>query len=127
MSYPGQHYHVNHQDYYAPPQQPPPNQGQFYGPPPGAPPPNMASRPNYNYHAPNGPPVDYNHNAYAQGQYRAPPPPPQHAQMFNQQVGNQYTFQYSACTGKRKVLSGDDAFIQCVGIVNRNQLLWHPK
>ena len=101
MAYPGQQYHMNHQNYYSAPQQPPPGQGQFYGPPPGAPPPNMASRP-YNYHPPNGPPPTVYDNAYRQGQHGAPPPP-QHAQMFNQQMGQQYTFQYSNCTGKRKV------------------------
>jgi metacaspase-1 len=102
MAYPGQQYHTNHGNYSYPPQQPPQGQGGFYGPPPGAPPPNLASNP-YPYQAPNGPPPNAYNNAYRQGNYGAPPPPPQHAQMFNQQMGQQYTFQYSNCTGKRKV------------------------
>ena len=101
MAYPGQQYHMNHQNYYPPPQQAPP--GGYYGPPPGAPPPNQATRPNYSHHPPNGPPPNVYQNSYSQGQYGAPPPPPQQAQMFHQQVGQQYTFQYSNCTGKRKV------------------------
>ena len=103
MAYPGQQYHMNQQTYYSAPQRPPQGQGQFYGPPPGVPPPNMASRP-YNYHPPNGPPPSVYDNNFRQGQYGAPPPPPQQAQMFNQQMGQQYTFQYSNCTGKRKVI-----------------------
>jgi hypothetical protein len=63
----------------------------------------MAARPNYNYPPPHGPPPNTYQNQYNQGNYRAPPPPPQQAQMFNQQMGNQYMFQYSQCTGKRKV------------------------
>ncbi len=105
MAYPGQKYHMNQQNYYPPPPQPPPGRGQFYSPPPGAPPPNMAARPNYNYHPPNGPPPNVHQNNFRQGQYNAPPPPPQNAQIFNQQMGQQYTFQYSQCTGKRKVSS----------------------
>src|SRR5579859_6173752 len=112
--YPGQQYHQNHGQYqpppqgpagyYAPPQGPPP--GGYYAPPPGAPPPNMQTRPQQ-YHPPSGPPPDPYSQGYRQHQveqYGAPPPPPQQAQMFNQQVGNQYTFQYSNCSGKRKVL-----------------------
>lgn len=109
MAYPGQQYHMNQGNYYAPPQQPPPGQGQFYGPPPGAPPSNMAHGPQYQYHPPNGPPPNFQNNAYSQGQNRAPAPPPQHAQIFNQQVGNQYTYQYSNCSGKRKVPPQNDS------------------
>lgn len=103
MAYPGQRYHMNQGNYYAPPQQPPPGQQNFYGPPPGAPPPNMAQGPPYPYHPPNGPPPDMYNNSYQQSRHGAPPPPPQHAQVFNHQVGG-YTYQYSNCTGKRKVL-----------------------
>ena len=43
-------------------------------------------------------------NAYNQGNHHAPPPPPQHAQGFGQGAPQGYTFQYSACTGRRKAL-----------------------
>ena len=102
MAYPGQQYNMNQQNYYAPPQRPPPGQGQFYAPPFAPPPPNMAARPIYHPNAPN-----VHQNNYNQGQFHPPPPPPQASQMFNQQVGQQYTFQYSQCTGKRKVSSSD--------------------
>jgi hypothetical protein len=142
MSYPGQHYPPNQQNYYPAPR------AAGYGPPGGSPA-NMDTRPRYNnYQSPSGPSSPqspqspqspygqsgyhqggyhqgghhqgghnqggYNQGGYNQGGYNqgghgqvsyrpGPPPPPQHSQMFNSQVGNQYTFQYSQCTGKRKV------------------------
>ena len=36
--------------------------------------------------------------------YHAPPPPPTQAQSFGQGSPQGYTFQYSACTGRRKAL-----------------------
>jgi len=99
--YPGQQYRANQQNYYPPPQSSPQQYppGQYFPPPPG-PPPNMAPRAGYGYQPPPGPPP----NVYGQQHaYGMPPPPPQQAQMFHQQVGNQYMFQYSQCTGRRKV------------------------
>lgn len=44
------------------------------------------------------------HNAYSQGNHNAPPPPPQGAQNFGNGAPSGYSFQYSACNGRRKAL-----------------------
>ncbi|KAK4987196.1 Ca(2+)-dependent cysteine protease [Elasticomyces elasticus] len=78
-------------------QTPPPQPGYGYGPPSGAPPPVQ-----YSQERPAFPSV--NSNAYVHGNYAAPPPPPQQAQTFGAGAPGGYTFQYSACTGRRKAL-----------------------
>ena len=45
-----------------------------------------------------------NSNAYVQGNHQAPPPPPQQQQSFGAGAPSSYSFQYSACTGRRKAL-----------------------
>lgn len=45
-----------------------------------------------------------NTNAYVQGNLNAPPPPPQSMQSFGQGAPQNYNFQYSNCTGRRKAL-----------------------
>lgn len=45
-----------------------------------------------------------NSNAYVQGNLNAPPPPPQAMQSFGQGAPQNYNFQYSNCTGRRKAL-----------------------
>ena len=126
MSYPGQRYYGNHQHHYTPPQgppqYPPSGHGQYYQPPP----PPVLSRANLDYRPPPGPPPNAYNNSYHPGPYGPPPPPPQIAQSFNHQIGGQYTFQYSQCTGKRKV-----RILNCVqrmlivGPIDWNQLFWH--
>ncbi|KAL9116346.1 MAG: hypothetical protein Q9187_007130 [Circinaria calcarea] len=43
-------------------------------------------------------------NAYVHGNPNAPPPPPQSMQSFGNGAPQGYSFQYSACTGRRKAL-----------------------
>jgi len=74
-------------------QTPPPQQYGGYGTPP--PQQHGATRP--------GPP-NMGQNAYGQPHPGAPPPPPQQAQAFGHGAPGNYTFQYSACTGRRKAL-----------------------
>ena len=45
-----------------------------------------------------------NTNAFVQGNHNAPPPPPQGLQGFGSGAPQNYAFQYSACTGRRKAL-----------------------
>lgn len=46
-----------------------------------------------------------NSNAYVHGNHNAPPPPPQAMQnFFGQGASQNYNYQYSNCTGKRKAL-----------------------
>ncbi|KAH7394240.1 caspase domain-containing protein [Phaeosphaeria sp. MPI-PUGE-AT-0046c] len=45
-----------------------------------------------------------NSNQYTHGNHSAPPPPPQGAQQFGHGAPGGYSFQYSACNGKRKAL-----------------------
>ncbi|KFA60591.1 hypothetical protein S40285_08909 [Stachybotrys chlorohalonatus IBT 40285] len=73
-------------------QQPPPQQqyGQY-----NAPQPNYNSRP----HAPT-----VNSNSYNNGRPNAPRPPPQGPQAFGHGAPQNYAFQYSNCTGRRKAL-----------------------
>ncbi|KJX93388.1 metacaspase like protein [Zymoseptoria brevis] len=117
--FPGQNYH--NQAGYPPPQQynngyPPPQQYQQpYGQPPppqqyggyGGPPPPpqyggyQQPPPPQHYGAP--PPQQFQQQRPPQG-YNRPPPPPQSQQNFGHGAPSGYTFQYSACTGRRKAL-----------------------
>jgi len=45
-----------------------------------------------------------NSNSYVHGNHNAPPPPPQGAQHFGYGAPQNYAFQYSQCTGRRKAL-----------------------
>ncbi|KFY95423.1 hypothetical protein V500_02781 [Pseudogymnoascus sp. VKM F-4518 (FW-2643)] len=45
-----------------------------------------------------------NSNAYVHGNHQAPPPPPNAPQSFGQGAPQNYSFQYSNCTGRRKAL-----------------------
>ncbi|KAH6677771.1 metacaspase-1 [Plectosphaerella plurivora] len=45
-----------------------------------------------------------NSNAYTHGNHNAPPPPPTAPQQFGHGAPNNYAYQYSACTGRRKAL-----------------------
>ncbi len=45
-----------------------------------------------------------NSNPYTQGNHNAPPPPPQGVQTFGHGAPSGYSFQYSACNGRRKAL-----------------------
>ena len=45
-----------------------------------------------------------NSNAYVHGNHHAPPPPPSAPQGFGQGAPQNYSFQYSNCTGRRKAL-----------------------
>ncbi|KAH8727200.1 caspase domain-containing protein [Phaeosphaeriaceae sp. PMI808] len=88
----------NYGQYGGHPTPPPQQYGYNQGPPPpqqyGAPPPQQ-QRPNM----PTG-----NSNQWSQHSQNAPPPPPQGAQQFDHGAPSGYTFQYSACNGRRKAL-----------------------
>jgi hypothetical protein len=43
-------------------------------------------------------------NQWTHGNHQAPPPPPSGAQGFGHGAPNEYSFQYSACDGRRKAL-----------------------
>lgn len=43
-------------------------------------------------------------NQWSHGNHQAPPPPPSGAQNFGHGAPNGYSFQYSACNGRRKAL-----------------------
>lgn len=45
-----------------------------------------------------------NSNSYSHGNQHAPPPPPTGPQSFGHGAPQNYAFQYSACTGRRKAL-----------------------
>ena len=45
-----------------------------------------------------------NSNQWTHGNHNAPPPPPTGAQNFGHGAPNGYSFQYSACNGRRKAL-----------------------
>jgi metacaspase-1 len=45
-----------------------------------------------------------NSNQWTHGNHNAPPPPPSQAQSFGHGAPQNYTFQYSLCTGRRKAL-----------------------
>ncbi|KAL2151572.1 hypothetical protein VTH82DRAFT_6670 [Thermothelomyces myriococcoides] len=122
---PQQHQHQpQYPGYYPPPNYgyqhphpPPPAPGPGYGgypPPPGPayggypqpppqpyqqPPPPPPPAPN-NYGRPPMPTV--NSNSYVHGNPNAPPPPPPATQHYGNQ--QQYSFQYSQCTGRKKAL-----------------------
>ncbi|KAF2685685.1 hypothetical protein K458DRAFT_403058 [Lentithecium fluviatile CBS 122367] len=81
--------------------QPPPQQygGYQQTPPPqqygyGAPPPQQQP----------GMMPSVNNNQWTQGDHSAPPPPPTAPQNFGHGAPNGYSFQYSACNGRRKAL-----------------------
>ncbi|KFY31154.1 hypothetical protein V493_01351 [Pseudogymnoascus sp. VKM F-4281 (FW-2241)] len=85
---PQQHYGGGYQQ-----QQPPPQQyGGYNGVPPNRP----------DYGRPGLPTV--NSNAYVHGNHQAPAPPPSGAQGFGHGAPQDYNFQYSNCTGRRKAL-----------------------
>ncbi|KAI8939354.1 Ca(2+)-dependent cysteine protease [Plenodomus lindquistii] len=78
---------------------PPPQQYANYGPPPPqgqAPPPQQPPRP--------GMMPTINSNQWTHGNTQAPPPPPTGAQNFGHGAPQGYSFQYSACNGRRKAL-----------------------
>ncbi|ENI03763.1 hypothetical protein COCC4DRAFT_172506 [Bipolaris maydis ATCC 48331] len=85
-----------------PPQQygynqgPPPQQYGNYGGPPPQQPPQQPPRP--------GMMPTVNSNQWTHGNHSAPPPPPSGAQNFGHGAPNGYSFQYSACNGRRKAL-----------------------
>ncbi|KAH7085592.1 caspase domain-containing protein [Paraphoma chrysanthemicola] len=91
---------------YGQPTPPPQQYGYNQGPPPqqyggyGAPPPQGA--PQQQPPRPGMPSV--NSNQWTHGNHNAPPPPPQGAQQFGHGAPNGYSFQYSACNGRRKAL-----------------------
>ncbi|KFX96621.1 hypothetical protein V490_03234 [Pseudogymnoascus sp. VKM F-3557] len=85
---PQQHYGGGYQQ-----QQPPPQQYGGYG---GVP----LNRPDYG--RPGLPTV--NSNAYVHGNHQAPAPPPSAPQGFGSGAPQDYHFQYSNCTGRRKAL-----------------------
>jgi len=72
---------------------PPPQQFGNYGPPQGQP--QQQPRP--------GMPT-VNSNQWTHGNHQAPPPPPQTPQSFGAGAPGGYSFQYSACNGRRKAL-----------------------
>ncbi|TDZ33566.1 Metacaspase-1B [Colletotrichum trifolii] len=102
---------------------PPPQQGYGGYPPQGS---------GYNYQQPSPQPYGYNQpspqqqygnyhqpqsnhnnrpgmptatsNAYMHGNHNAPPPPPSAPQQFGHGAPNNYSFQYSNCSGRRKAL-----------------------
>jgi hypothetical protein len=73
-------------------QSPAPSQYTQYG----------APQPSYNSRPPNPPTVS--NNAYNQGRPNAPPPPPNEPQAFGHGAPQNYAFQYSNCSGRRKAL-----------------------
>ena len=101
--------------YYSAPLEPPPGRTYIYTPP-GSPPP----RNNF----------EYGTSPYGQPRYQEPqreylPPPitvPTEPQGFHPELGSQYQFQYSQCTGKRKVHLFPH--VLNVGFDNWNQLYW---
>jgi hypothetical protein len=127
--YPGASYNTG--GYGAPPpqqqfagyyQQPPQGYGGYQQPPqaPGSygyQQPQQPQQP-YGYQQPapqgyaNHPPQQYNRpamptvnsNSYVHGNHAAPPPPPQTPQHFGYGAPQNYAFQYSQCTGRRKAL-----------------------
>ena len=98
MSY----WHENQRTNYAPPIQPPPGMQRMYSPPHYPPPPSSA----YNYSPPRDyfPEPDRFMNGYRNQIDASPIPLPAGPQTFHQQLGSQYQFQYSQCTGRRKVI-----------------------
>ncbi|KAF9873597.1 caspase domain-containing protein [Colletotrichum karsti] len=113
---PPQQQYAQQGGYYPPPQQGyngyPPQQGYGYQQPSPQPygynqlPPQQqyggyAPQPNYN-NRPGMPTA--NSNAYVHGNHNAPPPPPSQPQGFGHGAPNNYHFQYSNCTGRRKAL-----------------------
>ncbi|KAI9784425.1 MAG: Ca(2+)-dependent cysteine protease [Peltula sp. TS41687] len=77
-------------------QSPPPQQGYGgYPPQQGPPPPSYGNRPGL---------PSVSSNSYIHGNPNAPPPPPSGAQTFGTGAPQGYSFQYSACTGRRKAL-----------------------
>ncbi|KAF1839625.1 hypothetical protein BDW02DRAFT_486395 [Decorospora gaudefroyi] len=85
-----------------PPQQygynqgPPPQQYGNYGPPPPQPQHQQPPRP--------GMMPTIGSNQWTHGNHAAPPPPPTGAQNFGHGAPQGYSFQYSACNGRRKAL-----------------------
>jgi hypothetical protein len=102
--------------YYSAPLEPPPGRTYIYTPP-GSPPP----RSSFEYgSSPYG-----NEPRYQESQREYIPPPitvPTEPQGFHPELGSQYQFQYSQCTGKRKVRLF--RHVLTVGIDNWNQLYW---
>ncbi|KAH7558145.1 caspase domain-containing protein [Bipolaris maydis] len=95
-----------------PPQQygynqgPPPQQYGNYGGPPPQQPPQQPPRPGKFpiYPDQDGMMPTVNSNQWTHGNHSAPPPPPSGAQNFGHGAPNGYSFQYSACNGRRKAL-----------------------
>jgi len=75
--------------------QPPPPPPQQYGYNQGPPPQQYGNMPPVN---------NNNNNQWTQGNHQGPPPPPTGAQNFGHGAPNGYSFQYSACNGRRKAL-----------------------
>ncbi|KAF2870975.1 caspase domain-containing protein [Massariosphaeria phaeospora] len=91
-------------------QPPPPQQyGQYQTPPPqqyGFPPPAQGPPPAQpqQYATRPGMMPTVNSNQWTHGNHGAPPPPPTQPQNFGHGAPNGYSFQYSACNGRRKAL-----------------------
>ncbi|KAF2008193.1 hypothetical protein P154DRAFT_453704 [Amniculicola lignicola CBS 123094] len=77
------------------------------GPPPqqygGYPPANQAPPPGQHFARPGMMPT-VSTNQWTAGNHNAPPPPPTQPQNFGHGAPNGYSFQYSACNGRRKAL-----------------------
>jgi hypothetical protein len=88
---------------YDPPLEPPPGVQRIYSPPDYPPPPSSA----YTYSPPHEhfpEPDDRFLSGYPNQTDTLPIPLPAEPQAFHQQLGSQYQFQYSQCTGRRKVI-----------------------
>ncbi|KAI4655723.1 Ca(2+)-dependent cysteine protease [Alternaria ventricosa] len=91
---------------YGQPTPPPQQYGYNQGPPPpqqfgnyGPPPPQQPQQPPRPGMMPTA-----GSNQWTHGNHNAPPPPPSGAQNFGHGAPNGYSFQYSACNGRRKAL-----------------------
>ncbi|RYP32896.1 hypothetical protein DL767_004986 [Monosporascus sp. MG133] len=90
-------------NYHAPPNNPPSHYGvgNRYPPPQQPPPPTLDS---YGYPSHGGHPSPGPHYGGYGGYHRGGPPPPSTPQQFGHGAPEDYKFQYSNCTGKRKAL-----------------------
>ena len=89
------------------------------------PPPNMATRPNYNYPPPNGPPPQVYQNDFRQGQYNAPPPPPQNCSNVSSANGTAIYVPILSMYRKTKGILNVSYILTVLGAFNWNQLFWH--
>src|SRR5579862_1138765 len=89
--------------YYSPPLAPPQGQSYIYTPPAsGSPPPHWQQNGLYGY---GGSQIDQGYEVpHEDFPTSTPLRVPEHSQTFHPELGSQYQFQYSQCTGKRKAL-----------------------